>query len=823
MKISYNWLKKLINLDESPEVIAEHLTHCGLEVESIEKFESVKGGLKGMVIGKVIHKEKHPDADRLSITKVDIGTNEALNIVCGAPNVAEGQKVVIATIGAKLFPSEGDPFEIKKSKIRGALSEGMICAEDEIGLGKSHEGIMVLDAHAEIGMEASAYFNIETDFIFEIGLTPNRSDAASHLGVARDLAAVLNCKFNTEKYQLNYTAQTEFPIPSGILETKIELTTPELCKRYSGVTISGIEVKESPEWLKTRLKSIGLKPINNIVDITNYVLHETGQPLHAFDAFAIKDHTLYVRTAAIEKDGKTHTFEKFTTLDGIERKLQGSELMICDSEKPLCMAGIFGGINSGINEKTSAVFVESAYFDAGSIRKSSKLHGLKTDASFRFERGTDPNMVPYALHMAIQLILEIAGGQLSSDIIDLYPSKIESKKVAFSFVNCNRLTGKELDRNIVKKIITSLGIHVHTEGSDGLLLEVPPFKTDVSREADVIEEVMRVYGYNQIEEASKIAYTYTPREKNNAFSLENKLASYLSSGGFTEIMGTSLSSGSYYNENETNLVKMLNPLSQDLNILRKTMLYSALEALKYNLNRKNLNLKFFEFGKTYQITASHDFKFSETKCLSLALCGNQFTENHYLKNQPVSFYTLKNAVEQLLSLSGIKNYTFSNCELKCYVNGLSVEYLTEKNEKIQLGHFGEVSNESLKLFDIDEPVMFAELNTDNMSIAIGKQKLVFKSVSKFPSVRRDLALLLDASISYQEIEKSAFETEKKLLKEISIFDVYKGDKISNGKKSYAIAFHLLNEEATLTDKQIDAVMEKLIKNFKDKLGAELRS
>ena len=811
MKISYNWLKSLIDIKQNPEEIAQLLTDCGLEVESIEKFESVQGGLKGMVIGKVLEREKHPDADRLSLTKVDIGMGEPLSIVCGAPNVAAGQKVVVATVGAKLFPTNGEPFEIKKSKIRGALSEGMICAEDEIGLGDSHDGIMILEEEAKIGQEAGTYFNVQSDYVFEIGLTPNRSDAASHIGVARDLVALFNAKSNSSHIKLKTLSLTELPPSSGTMEVKIQVNNSKLCPRYSGVTLTGVKVSDSPDWLKSRLKSIGLKPINNIVDVTNFVLHETGQPLHAFDAFKIKDHQIVVRTA--NKD------EKFTTLDGIERTLKGDELMICDSEQPLCMAGIFGGISSGVSANTVAVFLESAFFESGSIRKSSKIHGLKTDASFRFERGTDPEMVPYALNLATSLILEIAGGQLSSEVKDVYPLKLEAKKVAFSYVNCSKLIGKELDRHAIKNILISLGISIVSEGSDGLLLEVPQFKTDVNREADVIEEILRIYGYNQVEESEKISYSFGANEKNLLLDLENKIGQFLSSNGYSEIMSTSLTKEIYYeNENLTSLVKMLNPLSSDLNVLRQNLLFSGLEAIQYNLNRKNSELKVFEFGRVYSDMKTEGFPFHEEKKLSILLSGKLYPENSFGKNQPVNFYTLKNTVEKIIQIAGIESTQILESESREMSNLLEI-----KTKKQSLANLGEVSKSTLKKFGIEQPVFYAELHLENILHHYKKSNLLYKPVSKFPAVRRDLALLLDQSINYSEVEKIAFESERKLLKEVTLFDIYKGDKIEKGKKSYAIALHLQDEESTLTDKQIDLVMKKLIENFQKKLGAELRS
>lgn len=583
MKISSNWLRTLIKTDISNEEISEKLTAAGLEVEGTELYESTPGGLKGLVVGHIVECGKHPDADRLSLTKVDIGTGELLSIVCGAPNVAQNQKVIVATIGTKLYPTTGEPFEIKKSKIRGALSEGMICAEDEIGLGSSHAGIMVLPDSTIIGTPAAEYFKLENDTVFEIGLTPNRSDAASHLGVARDLAAILNSEQHTHEFKTEIQGLHELADATNKTTIAIQIEDSEACPRYSAIVIDGIKVGESPDWLKNRLNTIGVRPINNIVDITNFVLHELGQPLHAFDTAKIKGKKVIVRNA---KEG-----ENFVSLDGVERKLTASDLMICNEKEAMCLAGIFGGLESGVNEHTTSVFLESAYFDAATIRKSSKHHGLKTDASFRFERGTDPDMTITALIRAANLIFEIAGGHLSMPVTDSYPNKLEPYKVGFSYLNCTELIGKEIDRHLIKNIILNLGIEIDNEGSDALLLKVPRYKTDVTREADVIEEVMRIYGYNHVEVSKHISYTALNDAKNYSVELENKIGSLLEGFGFNEIMSLSLTKEAYYPSGE-HLVKVLNPLSNDLNVMRADMIYSGLEAILYNINRKSANLNF---------------------------------------------------------------------------------------------------------------------------------------------------------------------------------------------------------------------------------------
>ncbi|HEY6162377.1 MAG TPA: phenylalanine--tRNA ligase subunit beta, partial [Bacteroidia bacterium] len=608
MKISYNWLKQYVNTDLPAEEVGKLLTNCGLEVESIEKFETVKGGLEGMVIGEVKTKEKHPDADRLSVTTVDIGTGTLLNIVCGAANVAAGQKVVVATIGATLYPATGEPFTIKKSKIRGALSEGMICAEDEIGLGPSHEGIMVLDASAKVGSSAKEYFKIESDLVFEIGLTPNRADAASHVGVARDLVAVLNC--NSSEAQLTLPPVDAFAIDNEKLNLEVSVEDTGACPRYSGITLSGITVKESPGWLKQKLASIGVRSINNVVDVTNYVLHELGQPLHAFDADRISGKKVIVK--------KLPAKTKFKTLDEADRELSADDLMICNSETGMCIAGVFGGINSGVTGQTKNIFLESAYFDPVHIRKTSKHHALKTDASFRFERGTDPNITVYALKRAAMLIKEVAGGTISSNIVDIYPHPVENFKVAFSFVNCDKLIGKQLDRELIKKIVRSLGIGITSEGHDALLLSVPPFKVDVQREADVVEEVLRIYGYNNVELPSSLHASLSYAPKPDPDKIQKILSNLLSANGFHEIVTNSLTKASYYPEKPERAIHILNPLSSDLEVMRQSLMFTGLESIAYNINRKNPDLKFYEFGKTYLKAGE---KYIEERHLALFATG----------------------------------------------------------------------------------------------------------------------------------------------------------------------------------------------------------
>jgi phenylalanyl-tRNA synthetase beta chain len=806
MKISLNWLKTLINIDLTPGQVDEYLTSSGLEVEGIESFESVKGGLKGIVIGEVVEKEKHPDADKLSITKVNVGGTELLNIVCGAPNVAAGQKVLVAMIGAKLYPTTGEPFEIKKSKIRGAASEGMICAEDEIGLGTSHDGILILPNDAVVGTPAATYFKLEQDSILEIGLTPNRADAASHYGVARDLAAILNCKNNTNTFQAHLHNIFELPEASNINKVDITIENTDACKRYSGLVISGITVKPSPDWLKNSLLAIGLRPINNIVDITNFVLHDLGQPLHAFDLDKINGNKIIVKTGLENV--------KFKTLDGTERILKADDLMICNESEPMCLAGVFGGLDSGVNENTTSIFLEAAYFNPAFIRKTSKQHGLKTDSSFRFERGTDPEMTITALKRAAALIFECAGGNLSMDLVDIYPEKLEPFQVAFSYTNCQALIGKEIDRAIIKHIILSLGIGIAQEGNDGLLLSVPQYKTDVTREADVIEEVMRIYGYNNVEESTQIKFSASFADREKATSAENTTANLLVGFGFYEMMGLSLTKESYYNE-DTALVKILNPLSSDLNIMRNSMLFGGLETLAYNINRKQADLKLFEFGKTYQKTKD-DFKYSETKHLTLFVTGRKYPENPFGENNKVDFAYIKSCIESVLNKLSIK---FKTNELNDsqFNYGLS---FSQKNK--HLVSFGLVDKAICKKMDVSNDVFYVDFNWDNVLSLVGKTKLEFAEIPKFPSVRRDLSLLLDKKITYKELEELAFNAERKLLKSVNLFDIYEGDKLETGKKSYAVSFMLQDEEATLNDKQIDNVMQKLIKTYSEKLGATLR-
>ncbi|MGZ4035321.1 MAG: phenylalanine--tRNA ligase subunit beta [Bacteroidia bacterium] len=821
MKISYNWLKEYIKTDLPVEEIGKLLTDCGLETESIEKFETVKGGLGGIVVGEVKTKEKHPDADRLNLTTVDIGTGTLLNIVCGAANVEAGQKVVIATIGAMLYPTTGEPFEIKKSKIRGAVSEGMICAEDEIGLGTSHAGIMVLDASAKIGTPANEYFKIENDFVFEIGLTPNRADAASHVGVARDLVAVLNCieamkadKETADFKSLILPDVNVFKTDNTTSKITVTVEDPIACPRYSGLSINNIKVGDSPDWLKNRLKAIGIRSINNIVDATNYVLHELGQPLHAFDADKIKGDKIIVKKLADKA--------KFKTLDGIERELSSEDLMICDANGGLCIAGVFGGIESGVTEQTENIFLESAYFNSTSIRKSSKHHSLKTDASFRYERGADPNITVYALKRAALLIKEIAGGEISSEIIDIYPKKIENFKVPFSFVTCDQLIGKHINLEIIKNIITSLGMEIEHEGHDALLLSVPPFKVDVQREQDVVEEVLRIYGYNNIEIPTVLNSSLSFAEKPDKEKIQNVVSELLTNNGFSEMMCLSLTKGEYATKlkslSEERSVKMMNPLSSDLNVLRQTLLFSGLETIAYNQNRKNADLKFYEFGKTYiAVKSAEATKYVESKHLSVFITGRKQEESWNEKNDSVNLYTLKGFVNAIFERLGIKDVKLSEYTGDLFSQGANYSF-----NKKTLAEFGAVSRSVLKSMDIKQEVFYADFNWEQIIEAVKKTNVMYSEVPKFPEVRRDLALLIDKTIQFEQLEQLAYQSEKNMLKNVNLFDVYEGDKLPEGKKSYALSFILQDESATLTDKQIEKIMEKLMKTYKEKAGAEIR-
>lgn len=797
MKISYNWLKQYISINQTPEEISQILTGIGLEVESLEKALAIPGGLEGLVIGYVKECVQHPNADRLRVTKVDAG-GEELQIVCGAVNVAAGQKVVVATVGTTVYPTAGEPFKINKSKIRGEVSEGMICAEDEIGLGTDHAGIMVLDKNATIGSLAKEYFKLEDDYLFEIGLTPNRADAASHLGTARDIAAYL-------KTQVILPDVASFTVQNNELPIQVEVLDTVACPRYSSLTISGIEVKESPDWLKQKLTIIGLRPINNVVDATNYVLHSLGQPMHAFDADTIKGNKVIVKTCAAGT--------VFKTLDGAERKLSADDLMICNAEEPMTIAGVFGGINSGVTHQTKNIFLESAYFNAVSVRKTAKRFGLKTDASFRYERGTDPNITVFALKYAALLIREIAGGTVSSEISDFYPEPVASFTVQISYKHVHRLIGKAIGAEEIKSILTALDIQITAETEEGLSLEIPPYRVDVTREVDVIEEILRIYGYNNIEIPTQIRASLNNAAKPDKDAVQNTLADLLTANGFNEILANSLTKSGYSNELES-AVKILNPLSSDLDVMRQTLLFSGLEVIAYNQNRKYPNLKLYEFGKIYHQYAE---KFEEKHRLSLFLSGADQPEQWNQEEQAVNFYHLKAAVDVLLQKAGVKDFAVEDAEQDSLDFGL-----TYKSGNKNLVVFGAVSKTALKKADVNQPVFYADFDFDLLLKQIGKNRIVYREVSKFPAVKRDLSMLVDNHITFNQLKQTALKTERKLIKEVNVFDVYKGDKISEGKKSYALSFVLQDEEKTLADKAIDAVMQKIVFNLQKEAGAEIR-
>jgi len=807
MKISYNWLKQFINIDLKSEDTAEVLTDLGLEVEGVEKFESLKGGLEGVVIGHVLTCTQHTNADKLKVTTVDIGTGTPIQIVCGASNVAVGQKVPVATIGTKLYDKEGGSFEIKKGKIRGEESHGMICAEDELGLGDSHEGIMILDSTLAPGTPAAKVFKIETDEVFEIGLTPNRADAMSHWGVARDLRAGL-IQRDGKQYELITPSVNKFQVEKRTFKIDVKVNNTKLVPRYCGITISGITVKSSPEWLKNKLKAIGLTPKNNIVDITNYVLHELGQPLHAFDASKINGNII-VETV---KSGT-----KFTTLDGIERTLNEEDIMICDTQGPLCIAGVFGGLNSGVSESTNVIFLESAYFNPVSIRKTAKRHGLSTDASFRFERGIDPAITDYALKRAAILILEVAGGEITSDLIDVNNAKNEDFSVVLNFENVNKIIGQVIPKETLKKILVSLDIKVTSVSDSSLGLIIPSYRVDVQREIDVIEELLRVYGYNNINFTNKVNATVSNSGRTEDYKVQNTIGNQLTSLGFHEMMANSLTTPDYIklsdNLKEDFNVLILNPLSIDLSAMRQSLLFSGLEAVSFNINRRNTDLKLFEFGKTYHKLPSG---FDEPKHLSLFTTGNRLDESWTNTQKPSDFFLFKGYVISVLSRLGINNYQTKPIENDVFAEGIAFA-----NGNNVLVEFGTVKKTILKHFDIKQEVFYADFDWNAVLKSISN-KIKYVEISKYPEVRRDLALLLDESVAFEDIYSIARKTEQSLLKEITLFDVYVGKNLPEGKKSYAVSFTLQDESKTLTDSQIEKIMSKLQNNFQTQLGAQLR-
>lgn len=803
MKISYSWLKDFIELQETPEQIADLLTASGLETEGLHRVERIKGGLKNLVIGQVVTCEKHPDTDRLKVTTVDVGESSPIHIVCGAPNVAVGQKVIVALPGAVLYPLKGESFVIKKSKIRGAVSEGMICAEDEIGIGESHEGILVLQTDPVPGTPAAEYFNLADDVVFEIGLTPNRSDAASHLGVARELKVLLDKLVSMPSVE-HFSVDTEsYYIP-------VTIENPEACPRYSSVVIADVCVGESPDWLKTKLEAIGITPINNIVDITNYILHGFGQPLHAFDADKISGRHVVVKTLAEDTS--------FITLDGKERKLGKEDLMICDIEKPLCMAGIFGGKDSGISDTTKNVFLESAYFSPEYIRRTAKRHDLKTDASFRYERGTDPEITVYALKLAALLIKEIAGGKIASAPGDLYLKPVPPAEISLRYQKIDRLIGQSINKQFIKKVLGALDIEVKEELSESLRVSVPSYRTDVRREVDLIEEILRIYGYNNIvlEAHTGTSFTAVFPEKDPA-RMQMRITELLVANGFFEVinnsLGNPLPAERLRDVFEGEPVKIANPLSEELSSLRQTLLYSGLETIAYNINRKQKNLNIFEFGKIYAKTASG---YTEKQKLGIWITGLKHPETWQLKSTNADFWDMQAVVDKLLLKAGVavsEQEVFSD---SVFESGVKV-----KNSAKTVVFFGKIRKEVLKNIGIDQSVFFAEADIDSL-FRSASSAVRYREISKFPEVRRDLSLVVSKKILFADIKKLAFETDRKILREVNVFDVYEGENIGLDKKSYSVSFMLQHDDRTLTDREIDALMNRLMETYEMKISALIR-
>lgn len=818
MNISYNWLKDYLEFDLTPIETADALTSIGLETGSVDEIQTIKGGLEGLIIGEVITCKEHPNSDHLHLTTVNIGEGDPLKIVCGAPNVAAGQKVVVATVGSKLYFGN-EEIIIKRSKIRGEESFGMICAEDEIGIGTSHDGIIVLPQDVEVGTPAKEYYNIKSDWVLEVDITPNRVDGASHFGVARDLAAWLQQA--GKPYKLTKPSVDNFKVDTSNGGIDVIVENIEACPRYSGLTIRGIEVKESPQWLKDKLTIIGLRPINNIVDITNFILHETGHPMHAFDAAYIKDEVI-VRTLP----DKT----KFTTLDEQEHELSENDLMICNSEEGMCIAGVFGGLKSGVTNSTTDVFLESAYFNPTWVRKTARRHSLNTDSSFRFERGADPNNTVYVLKRAAILIKELAGGTIEGDIRDIYPNPVEKYKVALSYDRANKLIGKELPKVTIKNILQSLELDIENESSTELVLRVPTYRVDVLRDVDVIEDILRIYGYNNVEFSdslkSSLSYQTATDRKHK---LQSLISGQLSANGFSEIMNNSLTKVSYYEENSNypsvNCVTLINPLSKDLSVMRQTLLYGGLESIEFNRNRKHPDIRFYEFGNCYFYDSSKKnedrilSEYSEESHIGLWITGKRNRKNWSAVEEQSSIFELKSYVINILKKLGFtKNgIIFESLQSNIYKTGINIS-----SYRNQIGSMGIISDDICKQFDIETDVYYAELNWDALVKETDKKEILFTEISKFPPVSRDLALLIDKSVTFAQIELVAGKSEKKLLKDITLFDVYEGKNLPENKKSYAVNFVLQDSNTTLTDKQIDSVMKKIAANLEKELGAQLR-
>jgi phenylalanyl-tRNA synthetase beta chain len=814
MNISYNWLKQYIDIDLPAEEVSKILTSIGLEVEGVETFETVKGGLEGFVIGEVKTCAKHPNADKLSVTTVDVGL-AILNVVCGAPNVAAGQKVVVATVGTTIYKGD-ENFKIQKAKIRGEASEGMICAEDELGIGSSHDGIMVLDPSAKAGTPAKEYFNVVSDEVFVIGLTPNRIDAASHFGVARDLAAYFNM---SRPAVLKKPVIDNFKIDNNNCIIDVVVENEEACPRYSGLTITDVTVKPSPEWLQNRLKSIGQNPINNIVDVTNFILHELGQPLHAFDADKVTGGKVIVKTMAAGT--------KFRTLDNNERTLTTGDLMICNVNDGMCIGGVFGGIESGVTDKTTSIFLESARFNPVYIRKTAKHHQLNTDASFLFERGTDPNMTVFALKRAAMLIKEVAGGTISSPVIDVYPKPIVEYPVDIKFDYIDMLIGKRIERETVKKILANLDIKIEQETADGLKLLVAPYRVDVQRPADVVEEILRIYGYNNIEISESIHGTLSYLEKPNKEKVVNTISDWLTSNGFNELMNNSLTKSGYYEELESykteNLVFLLNPLSQDLNCMRQTLLFGGLETIVHNTNRRNADLKLYEFGNIYKKEPSHKEQalagYTEEFHLGMFITGLKAMPNWITREEATTFYLLKAFSENILKRLGLSPEKFQITEISNDIFSEGLEYHMNNQT---IATIGMVHRSILQKTDIKAPVYYADFNWNKVMPLLKADATIFEELPRFPEVRRDLSMVLDWDVKFEQIRQVAFKAERKLLKKVNLFDVYEGDKIAQDKKSYAISFILQDAEKTLTDQQIEKIMSNMAQSLEKELGAQIR-
>lgn len=825
MNISYKWLKKYLDTEMTPEEISKVLTSIGLEVGTVEQVESIRGGLRGVVIGKVLTCIEHPDSDHLHITTVDLGGETPETIVCGAPNVAAGQTVVVATVGTTLYDKEGNAFQIKKSKIRGQVSMGMICAEDELGLGSSHDGIMVLEGEnlPAPGTPAAEYFQLSDDYVIEVDLTPNRIDAASHFGVARDLAAWILCHQNKESLIRPSVDAFKIDNPDGQC-VAVEVADPEACPRYCGVTVTGVEVKESPDWLKTCLQTIGLRPINNIVDITNYVLHAIGQPLHCFDVSQITDGKIVVR--------KNPQDVKFVTLDGVERTVTDADLMICDTQRPMCIAGVFGGLDSGVTDTTTSIFIESACFNPTSVRRTARRHGLNTDASFRYERGVDPNGCMYALKFAALLVKQLAGGEITGPVFDFYPVKVEPYKVDLETAYMNALLGHEIPAETVDVILKGLEIKIVRNTGEMRSLEVPTYRVDVTRPCDVVEDILRIYGYNNVPMPEALHSSLSFKTRTDAEEdLRKVIAEQLTGSGFNEILNNSLTAGGYYKESEVyplaSCVRLLNPLSQDLDVMRQTLLFGGLESIGHNINRRNASLRFYEFGNVYRFRAVEEGSsagdlapYSEGSRIALWITGDNKPKDWLSDAQKSSFYDLSAEVANLFARLGINNREIATKNYSDDLMDAAVEITTKSGKR--LGTMGVVSGKTALKFEIRQPVYYAEFDWSALCNLALKRNVSYTPLAKTHPVKRDLSLLLDTAVTMDMVKETVMASERKLLRDVTLFDVYEGDKLPAGKKSYAIAIMLQDDEKTLQDKQIDAVMNKIINNLKNKLGAELR-